>query len=678
MVDGLAGSPTENTILGTIAVGNNGADVQIDTITNRVYVTGSGSQTLSIISASTNTVIDTVSSVPNNSHRIALLPSLHRIYIPDDGLKGVSVVNDPRGVISLVHGPAYEFVGDTFTVNIVADAKNYAVDTADAYVDFDPAVLEVVTAGGALASSVELNTSAFPSATFNTVDNSTGKINLSASRLSAPYFTGSQTVATIRFRGKGASSGSTPVTLVRSGARQSDLLRGGDSVAETFTSASFAVYPKSTLNGQVRPDRRGASGTARWVTELFRDGLDGIKVFSVGGSTPLFTFQATTDNTGAFSVLLNGLVPGTYDFTIKPSNGLSVKKTSVTMPSASTVDFGYFRVGDANVTGANNDVVNGGDVSAISGSFLKCTGDGGFDRFADTNADGCINGSDVSALVPNFLNTGPTDGTANAVSLTSAAGAQAGSTSSGSLSLVPAATSLKVGETTTVTLRAVLGSTTADTVDAYIKVDPALLQIVPATGGSGISVSTQAFPATSVNRVSVSEGRIDLSATRFSPAGLSGTVDVATFTVRALAAGSASVDLVREGARQSDLIGKGSGQRAALTNITVVIDPARAQVGVSTSQTSGGLRVAITAGCGTIHQLQIGRGGPLANASVDVEGGPSNITSTTTYTPTSAATTVYLRVRRVTPGVAVTVPLVVTDDCGSWPTFVGGGVNAGF
>src|SRR5947199_305256 len=30
-----------------------------------------------------------------------------------------------------------------------------------------------------------------------------------------------------------------------------------------------------------------------------------------------------------------------------------------------------------------------------------------------------------------------------------------------------------------------------------------------------------------------------------------------------------------------------------------------------------------------------------------------------------------------TPGAALTVPLVVTDSCGAWPTFVGAGPNAG-
>jgi hypothetical protein len=37
-----------------------------------------------------------------------------------------------------------------------------------------------------------------------------------------------------------------------------------------------------------------------------------------------------------------------------------------------------------------------------------------------------------------------------------------------------------------------------------------------------------------------------------------------------------------------------------------------------------------------------------------------------------------LTVSRVTAGQATTIPLIVVDGCGEWPTFVGGGASAGF
>jgi hypothetical protein len=35
-------------------------------------------------------------------------------------------------------------------------------------------------------------------------------------------------------------------------------------------------------------------------------------------------------------------------------------------------------------------------------------------------------------------------------------------------------------------------------------------------------------------------------------------------------------------------------------------------------------------------------------------------------------------VERATPGQPTTIPFTVLDGCGEWPTFVGGGANAGF
>lgn len=60
------------------------------------------------------------------------------------------------------------------------------------------------------------------------------------------------------------------------------------------------------------------------------------------------------------------------------------------------------------------------------------------------------------------------------------------------------------------------------------------------------------------------------------------------------------------------------------------------------------------------------------NAVIDAGGQvgvPGNFTVTLGDLPVQTS----FAVRRVTPGVAATAPLVVTDECGAWPTFVGGG-----
>ena len=54
------------------------------------------------------------------------------------------------------------------------------------------------------STAIELNAAVFSSATINSVDNTGGQINFSASKPDSPYLTGSFTAATIRFRAKAA------------------------------------------------------------------------------------------------------------------------------------------------------------------------------------------------------------------------------------------------------------------------------------------------------------------------------------------------------------------------------------------------------------------------------------------------------------------------------------------
>lgn len=93
----------------------------------------------------------------------------------------------------------------------------------------------------------------------------------------------------------------------------------------------------------------------------------------------------------------------------------------------------------------------------------------------------------------------------------------------------------------------------------------------------------------------------------------------------------------------------------------------------------GRLQVSIVAGYGVLSQIQFGSAvRPLVNAIVDVPGMASNITTGRIITLPSGTVQTTFYVRRQSPGSATTVPLVVTDGCGSWETLVGGGSRAGF
>jgi hypothetical protein len=105
-------------------------------------------------------------------------------------------------------------------------------------------------------------------------------------------------------------------------------------------------------------------------------------------------------------------------------------------------------------------------------------------------------------------------------------------------------------------------------------------------------------------------------------------------------------------------------------------------VGVQVTPGGGTLQTTITArdaGCAQgnnqLFSLQFTR---LANATVDVATSPVTTVSAapTTATLSGHPPSIQLTVRRPASGQAATVELTVTDGCGTWPTFVGGGPTA--
>lgn len=78
---------------------------------------------------------------------------------------------------------------------------------------------------------------------------------------------------------------------------------------------------------------------------------------------------------------------------------------------------------------------------------------------------------------------------------------------------------------------------------------------------------------------------------------------------------------------------------------------------------------------GTPNVISELRFGTFANARVTLDG--QSISSGQTVTLPPCTSQVSLAVERATPGHAATVPFIVVDNCGAWPTFVGGGSAAG-
>src|SRR5260370_32901993 len=113
---------------------------------------------------------------------------------------------------------------------------------------------------------------------------------------------------------------------------------------------------------------------------------------------------------------------------------------------------------------------------------------------------------------------------------------------------------------------------------------------------------------------------------------------------------------------------------ATFTHLPVTCVP-RPSVQVSTSPSGAGrLQVTITATGtnNTLSSIQFGNPVVPVNAAIDI-GALVGAEGTFTYPVPGGTTQVSFTVRRPTPGATTTTHMVVTDQCGAWPTFVGGG-----
>ena len=98
------------------------------------------------------------------------------------------------------------------------------------------------------------------------------------------------------------------------------------------------------------------------------------------------------------------------------------------------------------------------------------------------------------------------------------------------------------------------------------------------------------------------------------------------------------------------------------------------QIAVAADGT-GQLRVAVSAS-GSGNQLRSLRFLDTSNADISVPQGPNGSHGGFTVLATPGATSFIFTVHRTVAGTPVHVPFVVVDDCGEWPTFVGGGPGA--
>jgi YVTN family beta-propeller protein len=134
----------KNIVTATVPVGDSPFCAVVSPDSKTVYVSNESSNTVSVIDASTNTVIFTI-PVPSGPDSLAITPDDQNLYVVCDGFGGVAVIDPLSDVVTDVL-PAGENPG---TIAVSPDGKSAALAGGSAMLFFDTATNE-------LSSSIEL------------------------------------------------------------------------------------------------------------------------------------------------------------------------------------------------------------------------------------------------------------------------------------------------------------------------------------------------------------------------------------------------------------------------------------------------------------------------------------------------------------------------------------------
>jgi len=399
----------------------------------------------------------------------------------NDALISPLIPNEPvpsgEAILSVTPTTDTVSVSQTFTVALQVRAGEQLVDGVEAYLDFDPNILQVshVTAGTQLAPVLA-----------NTFDNTNGQLHFAAGTLN-DFPNGTFTLATITLSAISEAESSS-LTFVTTSARQSDVTYGGASILGATENGAFTVL-STILNGSVTLQGRPEAADPRWQVPIQ------VRLYKSDETTPAYEFTPTTDNNGHFT--LYGVQPGVYDAYIKHAHTLQSKQPITLRSGANRIDFGTLREGDAD----GDNMVRLLDFSILATAFSKCQSTPGYDERADFDGNGCVKMVDFSLLATNFGATGertPDDPAQRRASRSSLHGKVG-------LTIEPSHNSLVAGDLFTATIRVEAGKQRVDGVAAYLDFDPTVLQVVGITAG-------EALPVPIDNQFDNQNGQIHLAA----------------------------------------------------------------------------------------------------------------------------------------------------------------------
>lgn len=178
---------------------------------------------------------------------------------------------------------------------------------------------------------------------------------------------------------------------------------------DVSATASVRVIEGNVLNGSVTLQGSSRTAAARVVNVSVKLSPPGTaNADLVSGVGALATFGSTTEDMGSAEVFFQAtsvsLVTGTYDVTISsPHTLMNVKRNVAVEAGMTSLNFGTLLEGNSN----NDSTINALDFSIMASSYLRSSGQTGYDSRSDYDYSGTVNAIDFSLMAANYMKTSP-------------------------------------------------------------------------------------------------------------------------------------------------------------------------------------------------------------------------------------------------------------------------------
>ncbi len=321
-----------------------------------------------------------------------LMAGVHRLVSPAAliaaVLFGVASVASAQVTVKLDPATVTADVGDDNVVMaVVVEAGNQPVDGVEVHLNFDPAVLQVVSLTQGTSLPIALIAPTF--------DNSAGTIAYAAGTFSN-FPSGTFTNLTIVFEVVGGNPSPSQITFNEVLPRKTQVTFGGSALNVTLEGAEV------TVNSQNNEANFSGSLT---LSGLCSNLPSTVSIYEAG--TNVLVRSQNVSGTD-FDVL--ALDAGkTYDIYVKTARYLQSKLANVQLqpaPADNLLDFGAQIPGDVN----GDNQISGEDYVLLKNSYALMVGDNGYNGSADFNCDNLISGEDYVLLKVNYNKVGEAPG----------------------------------------------------------------------------------------------------------------------------------------------------------------------------------------------------------------------------------------------------------------------------